>query len=175
MKLYKLWFESYKDQVKESTANKIAIMYRVHLKTIFGDKYMDKIQVKDIQKFANKKAKEIVKYKDVVRQLGTLYEYAIRFGYVKENPVKRIIMPKKTSRPRRDIRKNVYTRQELEDFLAAAQKYSLRAYTFFKILSSTGLRKSEALALTWNDINLDKSTLEVNKTLSVGYQKITKK
>ncbi|WEV36263.1 site-specific integrase [Lactobacillus sp. ESL0677] len=167
--MYQIWFEDYKGQVKESSANKNYEVYKNHVQPIFGNIYMDKIQVKDVQHFANEKAKQIVKYKDAVRQLNILFEYAIRFGYVQDNPVKRIIMPKKTSRPRRDVKHNVYTRKELTDFLTAAEEYGLRAYTYFKIISSTGLRKSEALALTWKDINLKQNKIDVNKTLAYGY------
>ena len=167
--MYQLWFDNYKGQVKESTANKNWQLYKNHhIKPIFGSQYMDKIQVKAVQKFADDKANEIVKYNDVVRQLGTLFEHAIRLGYVKDNPVNRILMPKKTSRPRRDVEHNVYTRQELFAFLAAAKEYNITAYTYFKLLSSTGLRRSEALALTWKDIDLANNTLAVNRTLAVG-------
>lgn len=166
--LYQLWFDSYKGQVKQSTANKNYQLYKNHLRPTFGQAYMDKISVRAVQRFADKKAQEIVKYKNVVRQLGTLFEYAIRLGYAKNNPVTKIIMPKNTSRPRRDIEHNVYTRNELRAFLEAAKKYNIRAYTYFKLLSSTGLRRSEALALTWKDIDLDNSTLSVNRTLAYG-------
>lgn len=166
--LYELWFESYKGQVKQSTANKNLQQYKNHLKPIFGQSYMDKISVKAVQRFADKKAQEIVKYKTVLLQLSTLFEYAIRLGYAKANPVKRIIIPKNTTRPRRDIEHNVYSRTELQDFLNAAKKYNNRAYTYFKLLSSTGLRRSEALALTWKDIDFDNNTLSVNRTLAYG-------
>ncbi|MBC6355769.1 site-specific integrase [Lactobacillus helsingborgensis] len=166
--MYSLWFENYKGQVKESTANKTWQLYKNHIKPIFGNRFMDKIQVKAVQKFANQKAKEIVKYKDVVRLLSTLFEHAIRLGYVEQNPIRKIIMPNKTSRPRRDIEHNVYSKQELEEFLAAAKKYDITAYTYFKLLSSTGLRRSEALALSWKDIDLTKNTLSVNRTLAYG-------
>lgn len=166
--MYSLWFENYKGQVKQSTANKNYQVYQNHIHPIFGDQYIDGIEVKTIQKFADQKAKEIVKYKDVVRQLNTLFEHAIRLGYAQSNPVKKIIMPKKTSRPRRDIEHNVYSRKELIEFLDAAKKYNFKAYTYFKLLSSTGLRKSEALALTWKDIDLINNTLSVNRTLALG-------
>lgn len=166
--MYEIWFNNYKGQVKESTANKNYQWFKNHIKPIFGNQYMDKIQSKSIQKFADKKAKEIVKYRDVINLLSSLFEYAMRLGYVNENPVKKIIIPKKTSRPRRDIEHNVYTRKELNAFLDAAKKYNIRAYAYFKILSSTGLRKSEALALTWKDIDFDNNVLHVNRTLAVG-------
>lgn len=166
--MYQLWFDNYMGQVKESTANKTRQFYKNHIKPKFGHQFMDKIQTKSVQQFADNKAKEIVKYREVVNLLGSLFEYAMRLGYVKENPVKLIIIPKKTSRPRRDVEHNVYNRKELDDFLVAAEKYNIRAYTYFKLLSSTGLRKSEALALTWQDIDLDNNLLHVNKTLALG-------
>lgn len=166
--MYSLWFENYKGQVKESTANKNWQLYKNHIKPKFGNQYMDKISVKSVQKFADEKAKELVKFKDAVRLLSTLFEYAMRLGYVKENPVNRIIIPKKTSRPRRDVEHNVYTRSELKTFLSAAKEYDITAYTYFKLLSSTGLRRSEALALTWKDIDLTNDKLAVNRTLAYG-------
>lgn len=46
------------------------------------------------------------------------------------------------------------------------QKNLATQLILFKLLSSNGLRRSEALALTWKDIDLDKQTLSVNKTLA---------
>ena len=89
-------------------------------------------------------------------------------NYVSINPVGSIIMPVKTSRPRRNVEDNVYSRKELELFLQVAKEYNLRAYTYFKLLASTGLRKSEALALTWSDIDFINGVIDVNKTLAVG-------
>ena len=47
-----------------------------------------------------------------------------------QNPIRKIIMPNKTSHPRRDIENIVYSKQELEEFLAAAKEYDITAYTF---------------------------------------------
>ena len=41
-------------------------------------------------------------------------------------------------------------------------------YTYFRILSYSGARKSEILALKWSDIDFDTSTLNINKTLTKG-------
>lgn len=163
-----LWFENYKTQVKESTANKNKQVFDNHVIPDFGNQYVDKITVAELQKWADRKAKQIVKYRDAINEFNALFEYGIRLNYVSENPLKRIIIPKKTSRPRRDTEHNVYTRDELNQFLEVAKDYGLVPYTYFKLLSATGLRKSEALALTWSDINLTAGTLSVNKTLAYG-------
>lgn len=163
-----LWFENYKTQVKESTANKNKQVFDNHVIPDFGNQYVDKITVAELQKWADRKAKQIVKYRDAINEFNALFEYGIRLNYVSENPLKRIIIPKKTSRPRRDTEHNVYTREELNQFLEVAKEYGLVQYTYFKLLSATGLRKSEALALTWQDIDLKAGTLSINKTLAYG-------
>ena len=163
-----LWFENYKTEVKESTANKNKQVFDNHVIPDFGNQYVDKITVAELQKWADRKAKQIVKYRDAINEFNALFEYGIRLNYVSENPLKRIIIPKKTSRPRRDTEHNVYTRDELNQFLEVAKEYGLVQYTYFKLLSATGLRKSEALALTWQDIDLKAGTLSVNKTLAYG-------
>ena len=166
--MYEIWFARYRTTVKESTANKTAINYRVHIKPFFGNAYMDKISVRDVQLWADKLATKLVKFNDPIFTLRSFYDYAIRMGYVTNNPVRLIILPAKTSRPRRDVENNVYSRQELELFLNTAKDYNLRVYTYFKLLASTGLRKSEALALTWEDIDFINGVVDVNKTLAVG-------
>ncbi|WP_375803740.1 site-specific integrase [Lactococcus cremoris] len=36
---------------------------------------------------------------------------------------------------------------------------------FFKVAFSTGMRKGELLALTWEDVDFSRQTINVNKTL----------
>ena len=163
-----LWFENYKNQVKGSTANKNKQIFDNHVIPEFGNQYIDKVTVAELQKWADKKAKQIVKYRDAINEFNVLFEYGMRLNYVQDNPIKKIIIPKKTPRKRRDTEHNVYTRDELNQFLKVAKEYGLVQYTYFKLLSSTGLRKSEALALTWQDIDLNNNTLSVNKTLAYG-------
>lgn len=43
-----------------------------------------------------------------------------------------------------------------------------KVYTLFRILAFSGMRKGEALALTWNDINFKDGTVTISKTLTRG-------
>ncbi|MCD5464891.1 site-specific integrase [Lactobacillus delbrueckii subsp. bulgaricus] len=166
--VWSLWFDSYKGGVKESSANKTLTSYRVHIKPAFGDKMISSIKTATVQLWANNLATKLVNYKVVVRLLGTLFEFAKRLDYCKDNPVKQIIMPKATSRPRRDISTNYYNRDELQQFLQAAKEVGSRTYVFFLLLATTGLRKGEALALDWSDIDYDQGKISVTKTLAYG-------
>ena len=64
---------------------------------------------------------------------------------------------------------NFCNRQELLSLLKELKEnYPFKRFVFFSLLAYTGLRKGEALALTWRDIDFKHQTLTVNKTLAVG-------
>ncbi|MGO3111263.1 MAG: tyrosine-type recombinase/integrase, partial [Latilactobacillus curvatus] len=44
----------------------------------------------------------------------------------------------------------------------------LEKYTLFRILAFTGIRRGECLSLTWDDLDVQKATLSINKTLTHG-------
>ncbi|WP_276804771.1 tyrosine-type recombinase/integrase [Lactobacillus hominis] len=168
--IYKVWFPAYQQTVKESTANKTKINYKVHIKPWFKNDYIDKINPIKFQKWVNELYKDLVKYKEVINRFGQIYDYASSLGYCERiyNPVNAVIIPKKTKRHRRNIKDNFYTLEQLQAFLKVAKKQNYRSYTYFLLLATTGLRKSEALALKWSDIDWDAGTVSVTKTLAVG-------
>jgi integrase len=63
---------------------------------------------------------------------------------------------------------NFYTKEELNRFLQCAKIYDQKAYTLFRLLAYTGLRRGEALALKWSDIDLKNKTIGIERTLSRG-------
>ncbi|OCS85658.1 site-specific integrase [Caryophanon tenue] len=75
---------------------------------------------------------------------------------------------------------NFYTKEELLHFLKCMEEENnFKAYTLFRILAFSGMRKGEALALTWEDINFKDCEIRINKALSRGkdnrlYVKTTK-
>ncbi|MCS1384856.1 tyrosine-type recombinase/integrase [Lysinibacillus sphaericus] len=59
------------------------------------------------------------------------------------------------------------------------QESNFKAYALFRLLAFSGMRKGEALALTWNDLNFTSNELLINKAISRGkdnqlYMKTTK-
>lgn len=91
------------------------------------------------------------------------------FNIIRENPLQKIKIPKETE----DKNKvKWFSREQLDQFIAAARptknsKYqeSRQYEALFTLLARTGLRIGEALALTWDDIDMDKRTLSISKTL----------
>jgi len=84
--------------------------------------------------------------------LSTLYHHAIRYEWLTFNPISRV----RTSQMRlRD--KDVLSPEEFQELV---QQLSVRDRAMVLLIGSTGLRRSEMIALTWSDLNL--RTTEVN-------------
>lgn len=167
--VYENWFEIYKTDVKESTAAKCDEAWKNHLKSEFGDKYVDKITGKQISNYFISLSKQMINYKIIFYYLRRMLEYCVDLGYLENNPAKSSLLPKRTSKQAKDLSKNFYeTPEEVKEFLEAAKQFNERPYIYFAIIATTGLRKGEALALTWNDIDFKNKIIHVNKTLTVG-------
>lgn len=93
----------------------------------------------------------------------------MKFGVSSElmtsNPMTKVIVPRKKEI---DPPIKFYTKEELIEFLTFAKSIcSPKIYTFIRLLAFTGMRKSEALALQWHDIDFEKFTLKIGKTVSI--------
>jgi site-specific recombinase XerD len=96
--------------------------------------------------------------------LSVLYNHAIRYEWLTFNPISRV----RTSQKRlRD--KDVLSPEEFQNL---AQQLSVRDRAMVLLIGSTGLRRSEMIALTWSDLNL--RTMEVNVLRSCVRNRIGK-
>ncbi len=83
--------------------------------------------------------------------------------------MKLVEVPRKIDVPTDEENENFYTKEELIQFLNCAKDYgNYQAFTFFRLLAFSGSRKSELLALTWNDINFTRNEIRINKALARG-------
>ena len=96
-------------------------------------------------------------------------DHATVLKIIDDNPMRRIIKPKPVAKV--DIEEpleNFYDKKQLEHFLSTIEKNeNMKVYVLFRLLAFTGGRKSEVLALTWDDINFNEKTIRFNKTLAV--------
>ncbi|GAC40735.1 integrase [Paenibacillus popilliae ATCC 14706] len=54
---------------------------------------------------------------------------------------------------------------DIPGFLQTAHEYGYIYWIFFKLLIETGMRKGEAAALKWSDIDFKSKTISINETL----------
>ncbi|WP_203624853.1 site-specific integrase [Lacticaseibacillus sp. 866-1] len=166
---YKAWYTGYINTVRESTYCRTAGMFDNHILPALKDKRVDEITVAMLQRLVNKWAKEATRnYKRWFDYVGSVLDYALRQGYIPDNPAKRVIVPKRQPKAG-DAPENFWDKQALADFFSYIdQDKEPEKYTLFRVLAFGGLRRGECLALTWADINFSDGSIRINKTLTQG-------
>lgn len=174
--VFKRWYSSYKNTVKETTAHTLEYRYSKYFKKDIGDILIHKINTDYLQRYINSFAEQVYSYKKLSEVLIKVFNYAYQQGIIEFNPFDRVIFPK----PHKELKHenktgkdNFYSKQELTYLLDELKEYDDELYTLIRLLSFTGMRINEALALTWNDISFSKKELKVSKTLA--YDKGTKR
>jgi integrase len=101
------------------------------------------------------------------RQLHLAYGYlkaclaqAVELEVIGSNPINRVRKPHWTPKQR-----TYWSTEEASRFLHAALTSSTYYSPLFAVLTVTGLRVSEALGLTWSDVDLEKRQLQVERAL----------
>ncbi|MDD7433807.1 MAG: site-specific integrase [Peptoniphilaceae bacterium] len=163
--VYDLWIKLYADTVKESTLNKVLVYFRIHILPTFGEIRIDDIKPIQCQKFANELSKKFTDYRKVYSYATRVFDYAYKIQLTeKQNPFLRVVFPKNNIRFESTP---FLEKHELFEFLDAMKK-NQKWYTFFRLLAFTGMRRGEALALNWNDVDFNNDTISITKTLTLG-------
>lgn len=165
--LYWNWYEEYKTTVKESTLLKTERIFKNHILPAFGDKYINEITPLEVQEQMYIWHAKLVRAREIMNYTGMIFDYAMRFQLISENPTKLIRKPVRKQEVKEDGDLNFYDKDELKEFLTVAERMpNHRAYVFFRLLAFTGIRKGEALALKWSDVNFNDKVLSINKAVS---------
>lgn len=170
--VYDLWVTQYEKTVEESTFVKKLGIFKNHILPAMGAYKIEKINVDVCQKHIDEWAAKLKKFRVVKACAAKVLDFAIKRGYIQTNPFTHVDMPTTASKKAivgDDEEENFYTREQLIQFLSCLEKESnYKAYALFHLLAYSGMRKGEALALTWNDLNLTTNELRINKALSRG-------
>lgn len=167
--VYDLWIEQYKNTVKESTLVKTKGVFKNPILPALGAYRIEKLSVQLCQKHTNTWFRNLKNFRMVKAYASMVLDYALTLGIVTSNPMKLVTMPKTIATPGEEEPLRYYTKDELIKFLNCLEgETNIKAYTLFRLLAFSGMRKGEALALTWNDIDFTKNELRINKALSRG-------
>lgn len=156
-----LWFKNYKTTVKASTAFNTKQKLDYMIAEYFEGVNVDKITVVFCQTLFIKLSKKYSMYANYTSIINRILKYAVMLDIIKSNPIDKVIKPKAKEVEKKD---NCYTKEELNTFLKLAKKESALFYTLLHTIAYTGLRRGEALALKWSDIDFEEKTLSVNRT-----------
>ena len=170
-----LYTADMKTRLKENTWATKDHIIRTKLLPYFGRLKMCNITAQQIitwqnemlnHKDENGKPYSPVYLKTVHNQLSAIFNHAVRYYNLRENPCKKAgSMGKKKNREMM-----FWTKEQYLKFAEVMMDKPLSFYAF-EMLYWCGIREGELLALTVGDIDLDKQTISVNKS----YQRIEKR
>ena len=156
------WLHVTASRIKESTAANYVMKAEKHLIPEFGEIKCCLLKAKDIYAFIERKLKEglSVRYlSDIILLFKSVFRYASR-EYRIRNVLDGIILPKKNKPEIAVLDKAQQLR--LEKYL---DKHPSVTSVGISISMYMGLRIGEVCALQWRDIDLEKRTLTVSKTI----------
>ena len=154
-----------KNRVTEKTFSGYKEIVKLYINPALGDALLSKLTVIQIQEFYNNltgRGLSSQTVRHVHKILKNALEQAIKWQLLKQNPAQLVDLPK--HKKVQEIRP--LTQVEVKFFLENAI-YN-RWGIVFEVLLATGLRPSEALGLTWQDIDFEKYLLHVRKALTQG-------
>ena len=160
--------EDRRSRIKDSTWESKEHIIRTKLLPYFGKLKMSSITPQQIVRWQN----ELINYRDkdgapyspvylksIQNQISAIFNHAVRYYNLKENPCKKAgSMGKKKNREMA-----FWTKEEYLQFIDTMMDKPLSFYAF-EMLYWCGIREGELLALTPADFDFDKRTVSISKT-----------
>ena len=169
-----LWekYLSMKCDVAESTLVGYIYIYNKHIRPALGRRLVTAIRESDIKRFYIKKLGEeglsISYAENMANIIEPILELALKEGYIDVNPAKGVI---NTLRRRKDwnpkVRKALTEKEQssLIDYVSGSYEYKW-FLPYLTVFLGTGLRCGELIGLTWNNIDFEENTVNVDHTLN---------
>ncbi|MFL1696498.1 tyrosine-type recombinase/integrase, partial [Weissella kandleri] len=170
---FDMWLKTYSRKVLPSTYQKVDQFINKHILTPkwFDQVKVDKITSVMLQSFVNELSTLNVNYKKNLYPFKKVMQSLVTLEVIKSNPFDKVVFPKAKPAPVFLDRVDYYTKDQLKLFLDTADALyadsNYQVFALFRLLAFSGMRKGEALALKWSDVDFDKYTIDINKALSV--------
>ena len=170
------WMETVKrPSLKAASFDRLERTYLTQIKdSRVGRCQLGNITSMDVQGLINEKSRTLSysSLKKIYELLNGCFEYAVICREMDFNPVRAVQMPKENLN-KKEKQMGVFSKEELtriENVAAITYQSGEVRYRhtwFFLLLANTGLRAGEAIALRWDNIDLDKGFIHVKQNASV--------
>jgi integrase len=154
------WLDTVSSELRPRTADGYRSIIDLHLRPALGAIAMERLSVPDVQRF---RARQLETHSTgaVRNQLACLRAAlgrAVRWGILERNPAALVESP-------RVVRATIHplSADQARTFLAFVHGDPLEA--LYVLALTTGMRQGELLGLHWPDIDWERGTLTVNRTL----------
>lgn len=159
--LYEIYCADMENRLKENTMETKHSIFESKLLPAFKNRKINEITPAQIRQWQSKIIKETgseTYQKTINNQLSAIFNYAVKYYHLPSNPVKQAGNIGRNDAPEMKF----WTVEQFQTFIPNVKKMPGRIG--LEILFWTGLRIGELLALTQNDIDLDKQMLHVRRS-----------
>lgn len=163
-----IWEKDYLGGVKPATVCSYQSAIKIHLKPALGACKLDALLPHIVQSFYNdlgakegdKKALSPKTIKNIHGVLHKALQQAVMNGYIRTNPADACTLP-------RIEKKEIHPldEEQITAFLKVIRGHQFE--DLYLVTLFTGMRKAEAMGLTWDCVDLNKGTITVNKQLQI--------
>jgi len=173
-KLFKIVAKEYLDNIykirKESTGYSYEKDYNLHIKPYFEKFNIDEITISQVREWKDtleKKDYSIKYLNGFYSILNGIFNYGVKYYGLPKNPIQTIGRFEKRNDDiiESDTKLRYITLEQFNQFIEVVDSILWKA--FFTTLFYTGVRKGEAQALTWKDIDFNNDEIIINKTLTI--------
>lgn len=176
------WLKTYKwNKIEPSSYTRLYRVYECQIKDSIGKMMIGDITTKDIQNLIdshanptsdNVKPLALSGLKRILQLLRPCFNTALQEEIIYKNPCDNVILPKESCILTKTKKQFSLSDIEIEQIKNSAlskykttNEYCSRDAFILLLIINLGLRVGEALALTWNDIDLDNDLIYINKTV----------
>lgn len=128
------------------------VLSRLYIEPRWGQHRLDAVRTMQVEEWLHSLPLAPASKTKIKSTFSVLYSHAIRYEWLTFNPISKVRTSSKRLRE-----KDVLSPEEFQLLL---EQLSVRDRAMVLLAGSTGLRRSEMIALTWADVNT--TTLEVN-------------
>lgn len=165
--LYDEWISIYSLSRKESSVRNREQSAK-HLLSVWRDIPISKITKPNYRRYMNSLASNYMyNTREGIHITGKMiFDYAVDMEYLQKNPSENYTVPK-IKEYIEDKKKEVFLeKEELFEFLKIVKNDGLEQdYLVFCLLAYSGMRIGEVLTLKWKDIDFERNTISINRTL----------
>ncbi len=165
---FEYWIDLKKKTVRPNTVRNYSERYERNIKNVIGNKLLTEVKPIHCQKIFSDMADEGYKTTTIYQTRIALYnmlEFAKENKVIITNPCKKSV---KSDIGKPSDKKEALTIDDQRRFLAAAKGQSYEYQYRFAL--QTGLRTGELVGLKWEDINFERKTLTIERSMEFRYK-----